>query len=649
MSSCRSDDYIVYTEQEDTGGKVELTDDISGLYVLNEGNMGANKCTIDYLDLTTAQYHRNIYSERNPNQVKELGDVGNDIEIYGSRMWIVVNCSNKVEVVEARSCKRIGQVDIANCRYVAFNGGYAYVSSYAGPVQTGGTAQLGKVYKVDTLSLAKVDSVVVGYQPEEMAIAGGKMYVANSGGYRQTGDYDRTVSEVDLASFKELRQIDVAINPHRCRADKYGQVWVTSRGSYEEPSSPSRLYWLAKDSNGQMAKQGELDIVVSDMDIVGDTLYYVGVNQTSGSPYGEASSGMVNVRTHEMIATSLSQSSELATMQVPYGIKVNPIAKDFYLMDAKDYVSSGSLLHFLADGSFDWQVRTGDIPGHAAFLRSKATADDNPSQPDTPTYSKYIAGVDEYVPAPGQFVNILPLYEEGDDAAAMARKCTERIGGDNGKLVSLGGYGGYITFHFDHPVSNVEGERDFAIYGNAYEGNSEPGIVMVSRDDNSNGLPDDQWYELRGSADDDCPDNVTYGYEITYKYAAMDNTLWTDNQGSMGYVYRNAFHQQEYYPQWLTSSDLTFRGTRLPDNGADTSGTGSHWVLSSFAWGYVDNMANSDLDGCSFDIGWAVDDNRNSVKLDHIDFIRVYNAMNQTCGWIGETSTEISGAEDLHL
>ena len=97
---CRTDDYIVYMEDEDIGIKTEPTD-VLGMYVLNEGNMGSNKCTLDYLDLSgeTAHYLRNIYAERNPGEVKELGDVGNDAKIYGSRLWLVINCSNKVEVL----------------------------------------------------------------------------------------------------------------------------------------------------------------------------------------------------------------------------------------------------------------------------------------------------------------------------------------------------------------------------------------------------------------------------------------------------------------------------------------------------------------------------------------------------------------------
>ena len=169
VSSCREDFYIIPSQNQDTG-VAPTRGDIVGMYVLNEGNMGSNKASIDFLDLDenkpTVHYLRNIYSERNPNVVKELGDVGNDIKIYGSKLWIVVNVSNKVEVATADSCKRITQINIPNCRYLAFKDGFAYVSSYVGPVKLDKDAPLGMVYKVDTVDFKKKDSVVVGYQPE---------------------------------------------------------------------------------------------------------------------------------------------------------------------------------------------------------------------------------------------------------------------------------------------------------------------------------------------------------------------------------------------------------------------------------------------------------------------------------------------------
>ena len=368
VCSCREDFYIISSQNQDTG-VAPTRGDIVGMYVLNEGNMGSNKASIDFLDLDenkpTVHYHRNIYSERNPNVVKELGDVGNDIKIYGSKLWIVVNVSNKVEVATADSCKRITQINIPNCRYLAFKDGFAYVSSYVGPVKLDKDAPLGMVYKVDTVDFKKKDSVVVGYQPEELCIVDNKLYVANSGGYRMP-NYDNTLSEIDLTTFKEIRKIKVGLNLHHCQVDHYGQIWVTSRGNYNDV--PSRIYWLYKGHNQLYEVIDSIDTPVSGLSIVGDSLYYYGSAWNSATATNTISYGLINVRTHQTIETNLFSAPQIKDITMPYGIMVNPTERDFYLMDAKNYVSSGNLLHFKPDGTFDWSVQTGDIPGHATFV-----------------------------------------------------------------------------------------------------------------------------------------------------------------------------------------------------------------------------------------------------------------------------------------
>ena len=369
LSACRQDVMIVPMEKSDPGGKTQQGD-IIGMYLLNEGNMGSNKSSLDYLDLSdsTAHYYRNIYSQRNPSTVMSLGDVGNDCKIYGSRLWLVINCSNKVEVARADSAIRIGKVNIPNCRYVTFNDRYAYVSSYVGTVYASSNSPLGSVYKVDTLTLQKVDSCSVGYQPEEMAIIGNQLYVANSGGYQgMTGQgYESTVSVIDMATMQETSKVEVAPNLHHLKADKYNQLWVTARGDYM--SEASSIWWLAPDENGQMKVGGHIDQAVSDLCIVGDSLYFYGSQWSEVSMSNTITYGIINVKTHQVVSTSLSSAPEISKIRMPYGIIVNPVHRDFYLMDAKNYVSSGELLHFLPDGTFDWKVSTGDIPAHAAFL-----------------------------------------------------------------------------------------------------------------------------------------------------------------------------------------------------------------------------------------------------------------------------------------
>ncbi len=286
-------------------------------------------------------------------------------------------------------------------------------------------------------------------------------------------------------------------------------------------------------------------------------------------------------------------------------------------------------------------------------------------------YSPYITRVYEYCPAPGQFVNEMPRYEEGDTYADILQKTEESISGTNDIMITLGGYGGYVTFGFDHTVMNIPGEKDFRIWGNCfYEllqpdkkgGSAEPGIVMVSYDVNCNGLPDDPWYELAGS--EYHSPMTRHSYELTYNrpdpdreiVTDEDNSLddiyyirWTDNAGGSGYMAKNIFHNQDYYPKWVKDDAMTFRGSLLAPNAEDISGYGAYYVLYSYPWGYVDNHPNEYADLNSFDISWAVDADGNPVSLPGADFIRVYTGLNQYCGWLGETSTELSRAQDLHI
>ena len=309
---------------------------------------------------------------------------------------------------------------------------------------------------------------------------------------------------------------------------------------------------------------------------------------------------------------------------------------------------------------------------HLSFCPVSAQRMDNVT-----THSRYIQAVDEYRPAPGQYVNDVPEYEEGDTEADMIRKCNENVAGLNpiqSHLIALGGWGGYITFHFDHSIANLQGQRDFAVWGNAYQemknlvfgGMNEAGVVMVSKDVNGNGKPDDPWYEISGSCDKDSIGKVDYGYEITYSQNPMGDIPWVDNRGNRGTIDRNHYHEQEYYPQWLPDN-LTFKGTRLPDNmwnlsdKVEGSFSPYYYVLVGFAYGYADNLPNFtdnadatsyNYEGCGIDISWAVDENRQPVHLDFVDFVRVYTGLNQKCPqpeWWGETSTEFAGAEDIHL
>lgn len=363
--SCRKEEAIVPSTRTEVTTPGEAGE-IAGFFLLNEGNMGSNKATLDYFDYETGVYTRNIYAERNPGVVKELGDVGNDIQIYGSKLYAVINCSHFVEVMDARTAKHITQISIPNCRYITFKDRYAYVSSYAGPVQIDPNARLGYIAKVDTVTMQVVGECTVGYQPEEMVIVGNKLYVANSGGYR-VPNYDRTISVVDLDSFTEIKKIDVAINLHRLELDDNGMIWVSSRGDYYGKNSAT---YVIDSRTDEVTDEFKL-LACSNMTLVGDSLYMYSTEWNYNTQENAITYAIVNVRTKKVVTRNFITDGTDKQIRIPYGIAVHPRTREFFVTDAGDYVTPGRLYCFTVDGRQKWSVETGDAPAHIVFTKRK--------------------------------------------------------------------------------------------------------------------------------------------------------------------------------------------------------------------------------------------------------------------------------------
>jgi DNA-binding beta-propeller fold protein YncE len=364
LAACR-DETEIFIPDEVEVATPEQAGDIRGFYLLNEGNMGSNKSTLDYYDCETGVYRRNIYAEANPAVPKELGDVGNDIRIYGSRLYAVINCSNKVEVMDAATARRLGQIDIPNCRYIRFHGGYAYVTSYAGPVELNPEyRQRGYVARVDTATLQVTDRCEVGFQPDELEIVGDRIYVANSGGY-MFPNYENTVSVIDIPTFTETKRIAVARNLHRLRADRHGQLWASSRGDYY--TQPSRLYRIDTRLDVMV---DSIDIAVSNFHLDGDSLYLYSTEWSYVSMSSGVTYGIVDVVRREVVSRSFISDGTERQIKIPYGITVHPQTKDIYVTDAGNYVSPGTLYCFDREGRMKWSVRTGDIPAHFALVKN---------------------------------------------------------------------------------------------------------------------------------------------------------------------------------------------------------------------------------------------------------------------------------------
>lgn len=293
----------------------------SGVLILNNGNQSAtiegDFTTVDYAAGFVAQ--SNLFASANE---RSLGMTPNRACIYGSKIYTAVTQSNTIEICaknDFHSIKQIalaGDANLAQPRDVVGKDGYVYVSLYSG-----------HVCKIDTMEFNIVGTVAVGSYPEEMTVAGNKLYVPNSGQGSGT-----TVSEIDLASFTKVRDITVPANPFKMRTDAEDNVYLLCLGSYVAPSynqvgaAVHRLD-LATGNHVKVADATMMDIPQST-----NKLYVV------NSPYG---------------SSTVSYASVDLT-QTPYNVVSLPVSADAPAAIAADPVNGNIVLtsYNLGDNGF---------------------------------------------------------------------------------------------------------------------------------------------------------------------------------------------------------------------------------------------------------------------------------------------------------
>lgn len=280
-------------------------------------------------------------------------------------------------------------------------------------------------------------------------------------------------------------------------------------------------------------------------------------------------------------------------------------------------------------------------------------------------YNPYITRIFDFDPAPGMFAN--DLYKDGFTKEDMMRTALGRINETSvGYPLDLGGFGGSIVVGFDHTVVNVEGEKDFRVYGGDVTNPAgskpnppAPGLIYVAYDKNKNGKPDtDEWFEIIGSQH--TKETTVKDFKITYnKKGAGEplvtaSALWTDyehvyceNSKGEKYYLPRPRAKKEFYPLWATQTTVSYEGLKLDvDFKTARAGQTTLWYSTPPEWGYVSAL-NPDID-----IDWAVDKNGNKANLPGIDFIKVVNCVSEPMGRCTQQSsmaTVFAGAGDLHL
>jgi len=294
------------------------------IYVLNSGNMGNNNATLSMYDMKENSVTKDIFEVRNG---RRLGDTGQDMVVYGSKMYIAVYGESTIEItdLEAKSIKQIkteGQP-----RYFATHGGKVYVTYFNGYVA-----------RIDTATLDVEAKVQVGRNPDQLTVSGNNLYVANSGGldYSTEFGYDKTVSVVDIASFTETKKIEVVINPCNIINDNNGSIYVVSMGNYGD--IPNTLQKIDV-STGDVSVIEDFNATY--MAISGDTLY------TIFSQYDASWNQVITYYSYDVANNKILSENFLGESDIPTPYQLcTDSASEYLFITSSDYVNDGSVYLF---------------------------------------------------------------------------------------------------------------------------------------------------------------------------------------------------------------------------------------------------------------------------------------------------------------
>ncbi|MEO8768463.1 MAG: hypothetical protein ABI402_00195 [Ferruginibacter sp.] len=318
-----------------------------GAYILSEGGFGANNSKLAYRVDSSGAFTGDYFLDKNPALTGGLGDLANDMIIYGGKIYILMNGSNNITVLNLATGVQITTIPVpAGPRYAAGYNGKVYATAYDGTVKV-----------IDTTSLTISNSIVVGPNPEALVPIGNYLYVANSGGLNPTPD--STLSVVDLSTGLEIQKITVGVNPQKIAANSLGDLYVTSYGNFS--SIPATITVVSSATKTVKATLGS-DYSYNQVRIYNDTAYFY--NNFGGT----GTCKMYNTLADTTIRNEFITDGTVITS--PYGINIDDRG-NVYITDAGDFVSSGSVTCFNKNGVKKFSISTapGVNPNKVVFSK----------------------------------------------------------------------------------------------------------------------------------------------------------------------------------------------------------------------------------------------------------------------------------------
>jgi YVTN family beta-propeller protein len=340
---------------EDEVVQPPVTAPAQGIYVLSEGGFGSNNTKLGYYNLKTAQATGDFYLQQNPTITAGLGDTGNDMIIYGSKMYFVMNNSAKITVVNAANATFIKNISFLSGavnkspRYAASARGKVYVTAYDNTVSV-----------IDTTTLTIVKTIMVGANPEGIAAGPNYLYVANSGAFNLVPD--STVSLIDLNTETEIRKIKVGVNPNKIEINNAGNVYVSAYGDFgAKPASISVIDGAVNLTSTNLGSA----YPYSHLRIFNNIAYFYN-NYSPGGPLAKIK--VYNTATGSLVRNEFITDGTVITNT--YGINID-ITGEVYVADAPSFTTAGRVVCFTDAGvkKFEFSTAPGVNPNKVLLNR----------------------------------------------------------------------------------------------------------------------------------------------------------------------------------------------------------------------------------------------------------------------------------------
>lgn len=328
LTSCDPDDSIQeYVPQGDFD---------SGVLVLNQGGFLEDNSSISYISFDINTLQNDIFSAINPTIT--LGDTGQDIGFYNNLAYIVLNVSNKIEIVNRYTMQHVATIStgLSNPRYIAFANGKGFVTNWGDGTNT--ADDYVAVINLSTNTVSSEIPVVEG--PERIIENNGKLYVAHTGGF----GYGNSITVLDSTNNLVLNNFPVGDVPNTMQIDN-GSLWVACSGNPSNApiETAGKIVKINLSTNAieKTLAYSDSKKHISNLNILNSNLYYTVDN------------GVYKLATSE---TGLLNTPTFSTAtQGIYGIYCMAIKNNhIYIGDAGDYSSNGKVVIYSLGSTQDF-------------------------------------------------------------------------------------------------------------------------------------------------------------------------------------------------------------------------------------------------------------------------------------------------------